>query len=755
MNPSLRSGTDVFLVTRLTHNLERNLHSSILGEFLAPPSRRQPIGRRCQSLVYKHIFDSAISLYSPTIEVSSYWFHQVHRLHIPLSLSACMADGLGLVCQVCGFLGLNDGSDGFFYCQGCGAQADGIRDTAVDNDDMFFTKENAGITVQRRIAIVKPEPVTQSQPLSQFWESLMTKTDDDAEAGDGVGPTEPVDFGRGSRTLTYEDYHSEIRMRYVMGVQIMIELQIKALVEKFNVSPIIVGMIEPIWLRFVASTKLLSNDWADEAINESESQVQGETEGVGIRAKHKAEPHNLLGKRSVMIWYQSVSKTIPLSYSLVVSFLACHLAREPILSTDIIKWTLEGKLPYFAAFVQIEKQIGPPTNACPLSSSRMFRPIQAISMQKLESLAASIAQSIGLDLPPVNFYAIALRYLKRLSLPVNIILPHACRIYEWSMPHELWLSANEFRLPTRAFILSILIVSIRMLYNIHGFGKWEMSLSCPVKREDVIESKVNNTDELSQPCSSESDVDDSAAEPYSKRPEQSNLDATEILVLLHSKYNELIDTSDHGKDLEKYLEYCKDVVFAGVELSFEDQEEDQIIEHLWNFYHKEEDIKPSELCSLSPNSLHKRSRDHSQSGTNKAKKPKDENVEITLDPKESHKDREIRRMKSNMEENKFSYIPPRKRVKRHDYLHYTRKKGEGAYVYAAHADYYILLRSCARVAQLDVRSMHAAVLSFERRLDWLEKNIQHSLKQMSCYEACELCHDDNDGNSVKFSKLNL
>lgn len=45
---------------------------------------------------------------------------------------------------------------------------------------------------------------------------------------------------------------------------------------------------------------------------------------------------------------------------------------------------------------------------------------------------------------------------------------------------------------------------------------------------------------------------------------------------------------DHGKDLEKYLEYCKDVVFAGLELPFEDQAEDQIIEHLWNFYHKEE-----------------------------------------------------------------------------------------------------------------------------------------------------------------------
>lgn len=194
----------------------------------------------------------------------------------------------------------------------------------------------------------------------------------------------------------------------------------------------------------------------------------------------------------------------------------CHLAREPILPTDIIKWTLEGKLPYFTAFVEIGKQMGPPLGACPLSSSHMFKPIQAISSERLESLAASIAHSIGLELPPVNFYAIASRYLEQLSLPVNIILPHACRIYEWSMPPELWLSANESRLPTRAFVLSTLIVSIRILYNIHGFGKWETSLSCAIKRNNVAEV---------------SDAD------------QADMDATDILVLLQSKYNELIETS--------------------------------------------------------------------------------------------------------------------------------------------------------------------------------------------------------------------
>ncbi|KAI3788384.1 hypothetical protein L2E82_01148 [Cichorium intybus] len=656
-----------------------------------------------------------------------------------------MTNGLGLECQVCGFVGLDDGSDGFFYCQRCGSQADGIRDTAVDNDEMLLTKENVGGIVQRRVPNVKPEPLSQSQPPSQFWETLRTQ-EDDLEAGDGVGPTEPIDFGRGQRTLSYEDYYSEIRMRYVMGVQIMIELQVKNLVEKFNVCPIIVDMVEPIWLRFLASTKLFSDDWADEVINESESQVQGETEVVAPTAKHKSEPHNILGKRSIMIWYKSVSNTIPLSYSLAISFLVCHLAREPILSTDIAKWTLEGKLPYFTAFLEIEKQIGFPTNACPLSSSRMFRPSHAVSIQKLESLAASIAHSIGLELPPVNFYGIAARYLGQLSLPVETILPHACRIYEWSMPPELWLSGNEFRLPTRACVLSILIVSIRILYKIHGFGNWEKGLSSLYGKGSGKESNVLDKETEPEP-ESESECEISLS---GNLPKQTELDATEILLLLESRYSELIDTSVDGKDLETYLEYCKNVVFAGVELSFEDHEEDQIIEDLWNFYHKkEENQKPS---SPSPSrGPHKRPRDFSKTATNKIKKPKDE----------IGKESAIKRMISNMEEKRFCYIPPRSKVKKpDDYLHYTRKKGDGNYTYAAHADYYILLRSCARVGRLDVRNMHGAVLSFERRLAWLEKNIDKCVKEMPSNEVlCEFCQQDkNDQNvdaSVDISKLNL
>ncbi|GKA81781.1 TATA box-binding protein-associated factor RNA polymerase I subunit B isoform X1 [Tanacetum coccineum] len=268
-----------------------------------------------------------------------------------------MTDVLRLTCKACNDITefKCDDDDGFYYCQPCGAQ--GIMCTAVQDDDKPITQEKArGMEKRRVVPADKTEQHSQSQPLSQFWQILQTQADN-AEAAGNHGPTDfPV-------TLCHEDYYSEIRMRYVMGVQIMLQLQIKALVDKFNVSLVILDLVEPIWSKFVASIEVFADDRANEVINESKTKVvngrtdhiSGKTKGVGRPTdKHETEPPGC------MIWYRYVSKTIPLWYSLVISFLVCHLAHEPILSTDIIQWTIEGKLPYFAAFVEIEKQIVEP-----------------------------------------------------------------------------------------------------------------------------------------------------------------------------------------------------------------------------------------------------------------------------------------------------------------------------------------------------------------------------------------------------------
>lgn len=283
------------------------------------------------------------------------------------------------------------------------------------------------------------------------------------------------------------------------------------------------------------------------------SLISEEPEDHNQRSKFRAEPHNMYGKRAVMIWCRSLRKRIPLYCSLAVSFLACHIARESILPTDIVKWSLEGKLPYFAAFVEIEKRIGRPSSACPISSNVMFKPSQALPFQKLESLAASVAQSIGLDLPPVNFYAIACRYLQKLCLPTEKILHHACHIYEWSMPPDLWLSTNELRLPSRVCVMSILIVAIRILYNIHGFGEWENSLSSHCGSSPTLD----RLGKLDLTC--DSDSGRASGSPYhnlddlgtnsnrnSSEVQKSELDAAELLHKLEARYNEIADS--FGKD---------------------------------------------------------------------------------------------------------------------------------------------------------------------------------------------------------------
>ncbi|XWS23190.1 hypothetical protein CRYUN_Cryun29cG0099900 [Craigia yunnanensis] len=299
-------------------------------------------------------------------------------------------------CNMCGNVGMTDGSDGYYYCLRCGSQADDVIDTGVADED-FVEKGSQGgalyLASHKRHARQPVTPVSQFDPQSQqFWSNLSQehRDRDDNQDGmgegaglDGMGPTGTSDFGSYSVcAYSYEDYYREVRNRYVMGLQMMIEAQCEALVEKFNVKPLICGIVGPIWLRFVASTSVFDDSWADEAIHQSEIQKSGEAEDLKPRARHKAEPHNIHG---------------------------CHVAREAVLPTDIIKWSVGGELTYFDAFVEIEKRIGQSLPPFPLSLRSMFRPSHAVPAQKLESLAATIAQCIGLNLPPVNFYEIASR----------------------------------------------------------------------------------------------------------------------------------------------------------------------------------------------------------------------------------------------------------------------------------------------------------------------------------------------------------
>src|SRR3954467_3483289 len=56
----------------------------------------------------------------------------------------------------------------------------------------------------------------------------------------------------------------------------------------------------------------------------------GEPEDYKTRGKYRSEPHNMYGQRAVFIWFRSLKNRIPLVSTIVVSYLACHIAREAI-----------------------------------------------------------------------------------------------------------------------------------------------------------------------------------------------------------------------------------------------------------------------------------------------------------------------------------------------------------------------------------------------------------------------------------------
>lgn len=200
-------------------------------------------------------------------------------------------DTINFACPNCGASKFTADEDGYFYCV-CGYQADDIVDTGVADED-FIDKSTRGAVYQashRRatastpIATVKTEPSSQFYSQSQPWSSITQlqtgktpkKEEYDASFNanpiSSVGPTEPEDF---ALPMSYENCHYAVRMRYVLGLQLMLQLQCEALVDKCAVSPLILGFSGPIWMRFLAATRVFDDGWADDCIHDSELQIEG------------------------------------------------------------------------------------------------------------------------------------------------------------------------------------------------------------------------------------------------------------------------------------------------------------------------------------------------------------------------------------------------------------------------------------------------------------------------------------------------
>ncbi|CAI0426875.1 unnamed protein product [Linum tenue] len=196
------------------------------------------------------------------------------------------------VCQVCGGRSFYE-NDGFYYCQECSSQAQGIMLTDVADEDFFDKTGGGGGGLYSARFTRRSQPTlsqrTEANFTSQLWYQFSQEVEGSKEItpkkelsrysncdGDPIGPTEPEDFAaKATGTLDYEDYFNEVRIRYIMGIQWMIQLQCEALVENFGVSPLICGIASAVWLRLVVVAGVFKDGWANATLTESEIQNRG------------------------------------------------------------------------------------------------------------------------------------------------------------------------------------------------------------------------------------------------------------------------------------------------------------------------------------------------------------------------------------------------------------------------------------------------------------------------------------------------
>lgn len=205
-------------------------------------------------------------------------------------------------CEVCGTGEMVLGETSTPYCRNCGAQSNQFIEEAFDADDahMFaatFVRERGTI---RNAEQQQPQPAM--TPFSAFDELLgsvpdvqevirltqggtqntsfvTVKTEDFSQLGSQFGQ----DYDPTAR-MSKEELAVAIRKSYLGGLQRILQLQLECLVKEFGVTPLICGIAGPVWLRFVASTRVLETAWAEEVVTDAEQRERTRRENNQTQA---------------------------------------------------------------------------------------------------------------------------------------------------------------------------------------------------------------------------------------------------------------------------------------------------------------------------------------------------------------------------------------------------------------------------------------------------------------------------------------
>ena len=181
-------------------------------------------------------------------------------------------------CEGCGGVEFDAGDDGFFYCRDCGGQCNDMLETECLEEDMYA--DEAAVYNARYVRHTQSQSQSMSQAqirnktskeeiLRSLARNLGNVKEEKAHGFDDEF-SQPLDFGN-DPNLDEKTLAESIRLRYVQGMQLLMQMQCADLVKSFGVNSVVCGIVGDIWLRYLAARKVFDVSWVDKAILEAEA----------------------------------------------------------------------------------------------------------------------------------------------------------------------------------------------------------------------------------------------------------------------------------------------------------------------------------------------------------------------------------------------------------------------------------------------------------------------------------------------------
>lgn len=172
----------------------------------------------------------------------------------------------------------DDAVDGFFSCRRCYAVHTSTQVTATDPNDF-----NDSMPFLRRVPTQTPQtPAPYRTPHPAHGGPTARPFDDFDE------PSAPQDFAPGADAWgNPEELVAQVRRRYVLGLQVILQRQLEVLVERHRVGALICGVAGTIWVRLVAASKVFDEMWPQKVLAQDEAVEKlkrSASEGVSLRS---------------------------------------------------------------------------------------------------------------------------------------------------------------------------------------------------------------------------------------------------------------------------------------------------------------------------------------------------------------------------------------------------------------------------------------------------------------------------------------